>query len=127
MTNCPQDLKYTTDHEWVQPRSGDTVRVGITQHAVEALSGIVFLSLPTIGQSFSQGEQAMEVESTKAVSEVFAPLDGVVVAVNEDAANNPDCLSEDPYEAGWLFELEMSDTPQLDTLLDAQAYTNLIE
>ncbi|MCL1922474.1 MAG: glycine cleavage system protein GcvH [Propionibacteriaceae bacterium] len=115
-------LKFTKDHEWVSSIQGSIARVGITSYAVESLHGIVFVSLPTVGQQVSQGEVVAEVESTKAVSEVFSPLDGVVVTVNNDAATNPDLVNDDPWQAGWLFEIDMSDTAQIDTLLDRQAY-----
>jgi glycine cleavage system H protein len=125
MDECPKDLKYAPTHEWVKTIDGSTLRVGITDHAVELLHGVVFVSLPAVGQQVTAGEQVGEVESTKAVSDVYSPVSGVVSAINDSAGDDPDLVNNDPYEAGWLFDIDVTDMGQLDTLLDAQAYTEL--
>ena len=124
--NVPEQLRYSTDHEWVS-RDGSTVRIGITDYAQDALGDVVFVQLPTAGQQVSAGETFGEVESTKSVSDVYAPVSGTVVAINEALGEHPQALNEDPYGDGWLCTMEMSDPAQFDELLDASGYTTLIE
>jgi glycine cleavage system H protein len=124
--NVPDDLRYSTDHEWVR-RDGDRVRVGITDYAQDALGDVVFVQLPSLGTTVTAGGSFAEVESTKSVSDVFAPVSGTVVEVNSDLADQPDALNRDPYGDGWICEIEMSDPGELDALMDAAAYRALVE
>ncbi len=118
----PEDLRYTTDHEWLAEVVGGSVRVGITAFAQDALGDVVYVSLPTVGDSVSAGDACGEVESTKSVSDVYSPLDGIVTAVNEGLDSSPEMVNSDPYGEGWLFELRPSDPSALSALLDAAAY-----
>lgn len=118
----PADLKYTTDHEWVKITEGDVVRVGITAYAQDALGDIVYVDLPEEGDDITAGEECGEIESTKSVSDLFAPLDGTVTAVNEDLADASELINSAPYEGGWMFEMRISDPSALDSLMDAAAY-----
>jgi glycine cleavage system H protein len=122
----PDDLKYTAEHEWVRGE-GSVVRVGITDYAQEALGDIVFVSLPTVGTSVTAGEPMGEVESTKSVSDVFAPVAGTVSARNDALESQPELLNSDPYGEGWVVEIEVSDPATVDTLLDAEGYQELLE
>jgi len=115
----PQDRRYTKEHEWVS-RNGAVVRFGITSFAQEALGDIVYVSLPTVGSQISAGEACGEVESTKSVSDIYAPVSGTVVAINDLLDGAPETVNADPYEAGWMVEVETDAT--LDDLLDAAAY-----
>ncbi|GAA4098411.1 glycine cleavage system protein GcvH [Nocardioides kongjuensis] len=123
MTN-PADLKYTVEHEWLrQPgESAGSVRVGITDYAQDALGDIVYVSLPEVGATVTAGDSCGELESTKSVSDVYAPVTGEVVAVNEALDATPELVNTDPYGAGWLFEVVPADAGDLDGLLDAAAY-----
>lgn len=121
----PGDLRYSTDHEWVRI-DGNRVTVGITDYAQDALGDVVFVQLPVQGVSVAAGESMSEVESTKSVSDIFAPVAGRVVAVNEDVESKPELLNADPYGAGWLFVLEV-DPSSVEALLDAAAYQALTE
>jgi glycine cleavage system H protein len=123
MTN-PADLKYTVEHEWLrQPgETAGSVRVGITDYAQDALGDIVYVSLPEVGASVTAGDSCGELESTKSVSDVYAPVTGEVVAVNETLDATPELVNTDPYGAGWLFEVVPADAADLDGLLDAAAY-----
>ena len=122
----PQQLRYTSDHEWVAV-TGSRVRVGITDYAQDALGDIVYVQVPTAGTTVSAGDAFGEVESTKSVSDIYAPVSGSIVAVNEALASAPESVNSDPYGDGWLCEIECSDLSQLDALLDASAYQALIE
>ena len=124
--NIPGDLKYTKDHEWAR-QQGSVVVVGVTAHAQEALGDVVYVELPKVGSTVTEGKQFGVIESTKAVSELFAPLSGKVVKVNDALTDKPDTVNEDPYGAGWIIEVEPSDPKQLSTLLDAQAYAELLK
>ena len=119
--NVPEDLKYTTDHEWVRTE-GDRVRVGITDFAQDALGDVVFVGLPAVGAEVTAGAVCGEVESTKSVSEIYAPVSGVVVEVNTAVADSPEQVNADPYGDGWMFVIEPASDAG-DTLLDAAAYT----
>jgi glycine cleavage system H protein len=114
----PQELRYSSDHEWVST-IGSRVRVGITDYAQDALGDVVYVQVPTVGGSVAAGDSFGEVESTKSVSDVYAPVSGTIVAVNDALAEQPELLNQDPYGAGWLCEIEMGDPTQLDSLLDA--------
>jgi glycine cleavage system H protein len=122
----PEDLRYTAEHEWVSAREGSaTVRVGITDFAQDALGDIVFVQLPEPGTSVEAGQPLGEVESTKSVSEIYAPLTGTVVARNEQLTDEPELINSDPYGAGWLVELEPDDAGDVDDLLDSGGYSEL--
>jgi len=121
----PNDLRYTKEHEWVKVISETVVRVGITDYAQSALGDIVYLSLPAVGTSLAAGQTCGEVESTKSVSDIYAPLDGVVKVINDAAVAEPSVINSSPYEAGWLIELEVPSTSIAETLLDANAYLGL--
>jgi glycine cleavage system H protein len=122
----PENLRYSNDHEWAR-LDGSTVRVGITDYAQDALGDVVFVELPELGAAVSIGGPLGEVESTKSVSEIYAPVAGTVVAVNEAVAASPEQLNQDPYGEGWLVEIEVADPGALDALLDAAAYRSLLE
>jgi glycine cleavage system H protein len=117
----PADLRYTAEHEWVKP-GGAAVRVGITAYAQDALGDIVYVSVPGAGSAVTAGQPCGEVESTKSVSDIFAPVSGTVTAVNEALDGTPELLNSDPYGEGWIFEVEVSDPAQLESLLDADQY-----
>lgn len=122
----PEQLRYSSDHEWVAV-DGNRVRVGITDYAQDALGDVVYVQVPSLGATVTAGDSFGEVESTKSVSDVYAPVSGTVVAVNEGLADAPEILNSDPYGAGWLCEIEFTDSSQLDGLLDAAAYQALID
>jgi len=122
----PADLRYTSDHEWIAVE-GNKVRVGITDYAQDALGDVVFVQVPHLGSSVAAGDSFGEVESTKSVSDVYAPVSGMVVAINEALTSAPETLNSDPYGDGWICEIELSDPGQLDGLLDAAAYRALID
>ena len=124
--NVPEDLRYTNDHEWVRVE-GDRVRIGITDYAQDALGDVVFVQVPSVGASVAAGDSFSEVESTKSVSDIYAPVTGQVAEVNDDLVDNPERLNEDPYGEGWLCVLTVADASQLDGLLDATAYRALID
>lgn len=124
--DIPDDLRYSTDHEWARTEDG-RVRVGISDYAQDALGDVVFVELPVVGTQVGQGDKCSEVESTKSVSEIYAPLSGTVVQVNDDLSENPQRLNEDPYGEGWIFVMEPDNPGQLGELLDAEGYRALIE
>jgi glycine cleavage system H protein len=119
--NIPADLKYTESHEWVRQETDGTLTVGITEYAQDALGDIVFVELPAVGKVFGTGDDAAVVESVKAASDIYAPVAGTVVAVNQPTADAPDSINTDAYSA-WLFRLQPSDAAAIDGLLDATAY-----
>lgn len=122
--NVPEDLAYSSDHEWIRA-DGPRAKVGITDYAQDALGDVVFVQLPEVGAEVKAGEAIAEVESTKSVSDIFAPVSGTIVEVNGDLADSPERLNEDPYGEGWIFVIETTDGDI--QLLDAGAYRNLIE
>lgn len=124
--NIPQNLKYTKEHEWARVE-GSNVVVGVTEHAQEALGDVVFVDLPKVGATVSAGKQFGAIESTKAVSDLFSPLSGKVVKVNDALKDNPQTINSDPYGAGWIIELEPSDSKELAGLMDASAYGDLLK
>jgi glycine cleavage system H protein len=112
MSNIPADLKYTKEHEWVRDlATAGTVSVGITDFAQGALGDIVYVQMPKVGDTVVSGKVCGEVESTKSVSEIFAPVTGKVISINESLSNSPELINSDPYNAGWLVEIELSETP----------------
>ncbi|HST49401.1 glycine cleavage system protein GcvH [Jatrophihabitans sp.] len=122
MAEIPSDLRYTSDHEWAKPVEGNVVRVGITDYAQNSLGDIVFVSVHALDASVESGDTFGEVESTKSVSDLYAPVAGSVVARNEALDDNPDLVNSDPYGAGWIAEIQVADLAVLDSLLDAEAY-----
>jgi len=124
MSNIPADLKYTESHEWVRAEADGTVTVGITEFAQESLGDIVFVELPKVGASFTAGDDAAVVESVKAASDIYAPVSGEVVAVNDAVVGAPESINADAY-ANWLFKIKPSDANAINGLLDAAAYGNV--
>ena len=126
MAEVPSELKYTAEHEWVRMAEGSrTVRIGITDYAQEALGDVVYVSLPEVGTAVAPGAAFGEVESTKSVSDVYAPLPGTIAARNAALDDTPELINADPYGEGWIVEIELADDADLDTLLDAGAYGSL--
>jgi glycine cleavage system H protein len=124
--NLPEDLKYTAEHEWVRV-NGDVARVGITDFAQDSLGDVVYVQLPDAGVDVVAGASISEIESTKSVSDVYAPLTGLVLAVNDALTEKPELVNQDPYGDGWMFEIEMNDAAEAGKLLDVAAYRALVE
>jgi glycine cleavage system H protein len=124
--DIPEDLRYSSDHEWVRVE-GNEVRIGITDYAQDALGDVVFVELPEVGASVKRGDSFSEVESTKSVSEVYAPISGSVTQVNTELTDNPERLNDDPYGDGWVCVIAVADEGELAQLLDAEGYRSLIE
>ncbi|MBP2472991.1 glycine cleavage system H protein [Crossiella equi] len=122
MSSIPEELKYTDEHEWVLVKDGGVVRVGITDYAQGQLGDVVFVQPPTVGDRVTAGKEVGEVESTKSVSDIFAPLSGEITAVNESVVTDPDLINSDPYGDGWLFELTLDDPGSAEELLSPTAY-----
>jgi glycine cleavage system H protein len=125
VSNVPANLKYTKEHEWVEEVSPGRFRVGITDYAQGALGDIVYLQMPKVGESIEAGKVCGEVESTKSVSEIYAPISGTVTAVNGDLDSAPETINSEPYGRGWLLEVEASSPNQLSELLSPEAYSAL--
>ena len=125
MSNVPEELRYTSDHEWVR-LEGDRVRIGITDYAQDALGDVVFVQLPERGAKVESGGSFSEVESTKSVSDIYAPVAGTVIEVNAELSDAPQRLNEDPYGEGWICVIEPTDPSAFEQLLDAAAYQALI-
>jgi glycine cleavage system H protein len=122
----PEQLRYTKEHEWVAVEDG-RARVGITDYAQDALGDVVFVQLPEVGANVSAASSIAEVESTKSVSDIYAPVSGTIVEANAALGSTPEQLNQDPYGDGWMFVIDMSDAAQVDSLLDAAAYRRLVE
>jgi glycine cleavage system H protein len=122
MSNIPQDLKYTASHEWISVDNDGSVRIGVSDHAQEALGDLVFVELPAVGETINQGDACAVVESVKAASDIYAPVTGEVIAVNEDLEDDPGSINTDPYGDGWLFQVQLTDPEELDAMLNAEAY-----
>ena len=123
--STPEDLHYTAEHEWIMPLGESSYRIGITDYAQDQLGDIVFVELPELGDEVEAGAVVAEVESTKSVGEVYAPMSGVVSAVNEDVVDTPELVNQDPYGDGWLIELSGAELPS--ELLTAEAYQALVD
>jgi glycine cleavage system H protein len=123
----PEELRYSTDHEWALTSAENTVRVGITDYAQMQLGDIVHVQLPVVGVSVARGEPVGEVESTKSVSEVFAPVAGEVVACNDALEDNPELINSDPYGEGWMIEMKLADASAMDSLMSAEDYRVFLE
>ena len=124
MSDVPDELRYTAEHEWIRGSTG-TVRVGITDYAQEALGDVVYVSLPEVGATVQKGAAVGEVESTKSVSDIYAPVSGTVTARNEQLDEHPELINSDPYGEGWMVEIELADAADIEGLLDAAAYGTL--
>jgi len=122
VSEIPENLRYTTDHEWAVVTDTNTVRIGITDYAQSSLGHIVFVSVHEVGGSIASGDTFGEVESTKSVSDLYSPVAGTVTARNEALDSNPELVNSDPYGAGWIAEISVEDVSMLDSLLDAEAY-----
>ncbi len=127
MSDIPAELKYTKSHEWVRHEDDGVVTVGITDHAQEQLGDMVYVELPEVGGHVESGEACAVVESVKAASDVYAPVSGEVVEINEQLTDSPELVNKDPYGEGWLIRIQPADPAQLDALLDAEAYGAVAE
>ena len=127
MSDVPQELKYTESHEWIGVEADGSVRIGISDHAQQALGDLVFVELPAVGGSIDRGDSCAVVESVKAASDIYAPVTGEVIAVNENLEDDPGAINTDPYGDGWLFQIMLSDVSELDALLDAQTYQESLD
>jgi len=127
MSNVPADLKYARSHEWLRTLADGVVEMGISDHAQQALGDLVFVEVPAVGRTLQQGEACAVVESVKAASDVYAPVTGTVVAVNEALAQSPELINQDPYTGGWILRLKLGPQPAATDLLDAEAYAALAD
>ena len=124
--HIPENLKYTSDHEWVMIQN-DRAKVGITDYAQDALGDVVFVDIPEVGKRVTVGETVTEVESTKSVSDIYAPLEGEIIEINQDLDDSPELLNGDPYGEGWIFILELDEGASTDDLLSANEYRELVD
>ncbi|MCE0489749.1 glycine cleavage system protein GcvH [Pantoea sp. Mb-10] len=127
MSNVPNELKYRDSHEWVRKEADGTYTVGITEHAQELLGDMVFVDLPEVGATFTAGDDCAVAESVKAASDIYAPLSGEIIAVNDALTDAPEQVNSEPYGNGWLFRIKASDESELDAMLDADAYKAAID
>lgn len=123
----PENLRYSSEHEWVQKGDGNVVRIGITDYAVSSLGDIVYVSMAQVGEEVARDDAAGQIDSPKASADVYAPVSGIVVAVNEGLEDSPELVNEDCYGKGWLIEIEMTDPEELSQLMDAAGYKSLVE
>lgn len=127
MSNIPAELRYAASHEWVRPEGNGIFTVGITEHAQELLGDMVFLDLPDEGDQIAMGDDVAVAESVKAASDVYAPITGEVIEVNQDLEDSPELVNSDPYGDGWLFKVKADDISEVESLLDADGYAESIE
>lgn len=127
MSNVPNELKYRDSHEWVRKEADGTYTVGITEHAQELLGDMVFVDLPDVGNTYSQGDDCAVAESVKAASDIYAPISGEIIEVNSALDGEPELVNSGPYAEGWLFKIKASNESELDSLLDADAYKGSID
>ncbi|MBL4909467.1 MAG: glycine cleavage system protein GcvH [Alteromonadaceae bacterium] len=127
MSNIPSELKYATSHEWVRNEGNGIVTVGITEHAQDLLGDMVFVELPDVGDNISTGDDVAVAESVKAASDIYAPISGEVIEVNEDLEDSPELVNSDAFGDGWMFKVKLADESELDALLDAEGYKNSID
>ncbi|HSM69482.1 MAG TPA: glycine cleavage system protein GcvH [Xanthomonadales bacterium] len=127
MSNIPEELKYTESHEWVSLEADGSARIGITDHAQEALGDLVFVELPAVGDNIDQGDACAVVESVKAASDIYSPLTGEVLEVNDALEDDPGIVNADPYGDGWLYSVSLADAGELEDLMDAEAYAESLE
>ena len=125
MSEIPENLSYTEDHEWVGPNEGDGVKVGITDYAQDSLSDVVFVELPNVGDTYQRGEVMAVAESVKAASDIYAPIAGKIVAVNDNLEQSPELVNESPYGSGWMVVIEPSE--DMSALIDAESYKNSLD
>ena len=125
MSEIPENLSYTEDHEWVGPNEGDGVKVGITDYAQDSLSDVVFVELPEVGEEFSKGDTMAVAESVKAASDIYAPISGKIVEINDKLEESPELVNESPYESGWM--VLISPTEEVMGLLDSKSYRDCID
>lgn len=126
MSNVPNELKYTKTHEWVRTESDGSLTVGITDHAQELLGDMVFVELPETEATYTTGDDCAVIESVKAASDIYCPISGEIISVNESLADTPEIINQDAYDAGWMFKLKPEDSGEVDELLDAASYSELI-
>lgn len=126
MSQIPAELKYASTHEWIRNEGDGTVTVGITEHAQDLLGDMVFVELPEVGDTVAAGDDCTVAESVKAASDIYAPVAGEIVAVNEELEDSPELVNSDPYGDGWMFKIKMEDATELDSLLDAEGYNESI-
>ncbi len=127
MSELPQELRYLETHEWVRDEGDGIATIGITDHAQDSLGDVVFVELPEVGRVLSSGEESAVVESVKAASDIYAPVSGEVIAVNEALEDEPETVNNSPYGDGWFFKVRMSDPAELEGLLDADGYREVVE
>ena len=127
MSHIPSELKYATSHEWVRVEANGEAVVGITEHAQDLLGDMVFVDLPEVGKQVSAGEDCAVAESVKAASDVYSPVSGEILAINEELEGSPELVNSDPYGAGWLFRIKLDDAGELANLLDAEGYQNVVD
>ncbi len=127
MSNIPSELKYATSHEWVRNEGDGIVTVGITEHAQDLLGDMVFVELPEVGETVSAGDDVAVAESVKAASDIYAPVSGEIIEVNEELEDAPELVNSDPFGDGWMFKIKLEDVSELDSLLDAEGYEASID
>lgn len=127
MSEIPNELSYTKTHEWIGNDGDGTVTIGITEYAQGSLGDLVFVELPEVGEKFGVGDAVAVVESVKAASDIYAPVEGEIVEINEELADAPERVNEDPFGQGWLFKMTVNETEQLANLIDADAYRAIVE
>ena len=123
--NLPKDVRYTKDHEWAKV-TGDTIRIGISDYAQDQLGDIVFVEMPSVGDTFEEGDEFGTLESVKAVSELYAPIGGEIVAINEDLEDSPELINQDPY-SGWIIEIKPNDVQEFEQLLSQESYLGVLK
>lgn len=126
MSNVPNELKYTKSHEWVRLESDGSITVGITDHAQSLLGDMVFVELPEVGTNYASGEECAVVESVKAASDVYSPVSGEIIAVNDALPDAPETVNQDAYDSGWMFRMSVEDEGELAELMDADAYNEFV-
>lgn len=127
MSDIPSDLRYTEEHDWICDNSDGTYTVGITDYAQAALGDLVFVELPTVGDSFDTGDECAVLESVKAASDLFCPISGKIIEVNEELEDIPETINTDPYDTGWIFKIQADSIDEFDNLLNSQRYTEICE
>ncbi|MGL4794287.1 MAG: glycine cleavage system protein GcvH [Aeromonas jandaei] len=127
MSHIPSELKYATSHEWIRVEGNGEAVVGITEHAQELLGDMVFVELPEVGKQVSVGDDCAVAESVKAASDIYSPVSGEIIAVNEELEGSPELVNSDPYGAGWLYRIKLDDAGELANLLDAEGYQNVVD